>query len=102
VISLYLTQLSENRHLAEVFARLFSPEGAEIHLKPAADYLNPGATANFATVIEAAGRRAETAVGYRRYDQIREAPGYGITLNPDKAAPLTLVADDQVIVLADT
>ena len=35
LISLYLTQLSENRQLAEVFAALFDPEGAEIHLKPA-------------------------------------------------------------------
>ena len=65
LISLYLTQLSENRQLAEVFAALLSPEGAEIHLKSAANYLQPGTPANFATVIEAAARRGETAIGYR-------------------------------------
>ena len=102
VISLYLTQLSENRQLAEVFAALFDPEGAEIHLKPAANYLQPGTPANFATVIEAAGRRGETALGYRLHDDVRKPPQYGVTLNPDKSAPLTLGADDQVIVLADT
>ncbi len=102
VISLYLTQLSENRQLAEVFATLFSPEGAEIHLKPAPHYLRPGTPANFATVIEAAGRRGETAVGYRLHDDVRQPPQYGITLNPDKGALLTLGVEDQVIVLADT
>ena len=33
LISLYLTQLSENRQLAEVFAALLSPEGAEIQAR---------------------------------------------------------------------
>jgi hypothetical protein len=102
VISLYLTQLSENRQLAEVFAALFDPEGAEIHLKPAANYLQPGTPANFATVIEAASRQGETALGYRLHDDVRQPPQYGVTLNPDKGAPLTLGVTDQVIVLADT
>jgi ion channel POLLUX/CASTOR len=53
-------------------------------------------------VIEAAGRRGETAIGYGRHDELRKAPQNGVTLNPDKAAPLTLGADDQVVVLADT
>ena len=90
LISLYLTQLSENRQLAEVFAALFDPEGAEIHLKPAANYLRPETPTNFATIVEAAARRGETAIGYRRHDEVRQPPQYGITLNPDKAAPLTL------------
>ena len=102
VISLYLTQLSENRELAKVFAALFNPDGAEIHLKPAPNYVHPGTPANFATVIEAAGRRGETAVGYRLHADVRQPPQYGVTLNPDKAAPLALDVDDQVIVLADT
>jgi hypothetical protein len=38
----------------------------------------------------------------RRHDEVRKAPQYGVTLNPDNAAPLTLGPDDQVIVLADT
>jgi ion channel POLLUX/CASTOR len=102
LISLYLTQLSENRQLAEVFAALFDPDGAEIHLKPAANYLQPETPANFATIIESAARRGETAIGYRLYAEVRQPPQYGITLNPGKAAPLTLGANDQVIVLADT
>ncbi len=42
LISLYLTQLSENRELGEVFATLFSPEGSGIHLKPAPNYVHAG------------------------------------------------------------
>ena len=46
----------------------------------------------------AARQRSATAATTRS----GRPPQYGITLNPDKAAPLTLGADDQVIVLADT
>ncbi|WP_230420966.1 hypothetical protein [Actinomadura soli] len=100
LISLMLTQLSENRHLFRVFADLLDPNGSEIYLKLASDYLRPDAAANFATVIEAARRRGETALGYRLRTSFHTPPGYGVVLNPDKAAPLTLSADDRVIVLA--
>ncbi|GAA2433650.1 lipoprotein [Actinomadura vinacea] len=101
LISLMLTQLSENRHLQDVFTDLLDPEGSELYLKPASAYLRPGAEADFATVIEAARRRGETALGYRLGDHYHEPPSYGVVLNPNKTAPLTLAADDQVIVLAE-
>ncbi|MFI0370142.1 potassium transporter TrkA [Actinomadura sp. 1N219] len=101
LISLMLTQLSENRHLFHVFADLLDPSGSEIYLKPASDYLRPGAAANFATVTEAARRRGETALGYRLRTSFHTPPAYGVVLNPDKAAPLTLSAEDRVIVLAE-
>ncbi len=101
LISLMLTQLSENRHLYDVFADLLDPAGSEIYLKPAADYLVPGAAADFATLIESARRRGEVALGYRLRDRFHEPPGYGVVLNPPKTAPLTLSAGDRVIVLAE-
>lgn len=101
LISLLLTQLTENRHMREVYAELLSPEGSELYLKPAADYVLPGADANFATVIESAQRRGHTAIGYRVGDDQHCPPKYGIVLNPDKTAPLTLAAEDQVVVLAE-
>jgi ion channel POLLUX/CASTOR len=102
LISLMLTQLSENRYLYEVFADLLDPAGSEIYLKPACDYLAPGAEADFATLIESARRRGEVALGYRLTERFHEPPGYGVVLNPDKRAPLTLSADDRVIVLAES
>jgi voltage-gated potassium channel Kch len=101
LINQMLTQLSENRHLYDVFADLLNPQGSEIYLKPAADYLRPGAEANFATVVEAARRRGETAIGYRVRDRFHRPPDYGVMLNPDKGRPLALAADDRVIVLAE-
>ncbi|HEX2314003.1 MAG TPA: potassium transporter TrkA [Thermomonospora sp.] len=101
LISLMLTQLSENRHLYDVFFDLLDPAGSEIYLKPAADYLSPGVAANFATVIESARRRGETAIGYRLRARFHQPPDYGVVLNPGKTAPLTLSADDRVIVIAE-
>lgn len=102
LISLMLTQLSENRYLYDVFADLLDPAGSEIYLKPACDYLAPGAEADFATLIESARRRGEVALGYRLTERFHEPPGYGVVLNPSKTAPLTLSADDRVIVLAES
>jgi len=101
LISLMLTQLTENRHLHDVLIDLFDPEGSEIYLKPATRYLKPGAEANFATVIEAARRHGETAIGYRLGAQRDDPPSYGVHLNPPKTAPLTLDEGDHVIVLAE-
>ncbi|NUH41837.1 potassium transporter TrkA [Streptomyces samsunensis] len=101
VISLLLTQLTENRHLHAVFADLFDPQGSEIYLKPAPSYLISGEEANFATVIEAAAQRGETAIGYRLARQSDEPPLYGVHLNPSKTAPLTLEEGDTVVVLAE-
>jgi voltage-gated potassium channel Kch len=101
LISLLLTQLSENQHLYDVFADLLDPTGSEIYLKLATDYVLPETPANFATVIESARRRGETALGYRRWELFHEPPSYGVVLNPDKTAPLTLSGKDHVIVLAE-
>ncbi|MDF6017061.1 potassium transporter TrkA [Streptomyces sp. JH34] len=101
VISLLLTQLTENRHLHAVFTDLFNPEGSEIYLKPASNYVIPGAEANFATVIEAARRRGETALGYRLAEHDEEPPTYGIFLNPSRSAPLVFGSKDAVVVFAE-
>ena len=75
--------------------------GSEIYLKPATDYLLPDTSANFATVIEAARRRGQTALGYRGREAFHQPPRYGVVLNPDRTVPLALSADDRVIVLAE-
>lgn len=101
LISLLLTQLSENRHLSAVFKQLFESEGSEIYLRPAEEYVAPGQVIDFATVIEAARLRAETAIGYRLIDGAQEAPSYGVRLNPPKTAHFTMQRGDRVIVLAE-
>ncbi|GAA0954950.1 CASTOR/POLLUX-related putative ion channel [Actinocorallia libanotica] len=101
LITQLMTQLSESPRLHQVFTTLLHPEGPEIYLNPVPGYLHPNVPATFATLLEAARRRGETALGYRRRSRFHEPPDYGIVLNPDRRAPLTLTEDDLVIVLAD-
>lgn len=101
LISLMLTQIAENPHLAAVFADLFDPDGSEIYLKPAEYYVRMGTQLPFYTVAESAKRRNETAIGYRLAAEAQIAPTYGVHLNPDKAEAVVLGPNDRVIVLAE-
>ena len=87
--------------VSAVIAELFEARGADIYLQPADDYLVPGAPANFATAIDAASRRGETAIGFRRHAESTTAPGYGVYLNPSKDTALTIAVGDKIIVLAN-
>ena len=100
--SLLLAQIAENAELHEVFIDLFRAEGSEIYLKRVLDYVKLGAELNFYTVVEAAKKRGEVALGYR-LDAAANDPsrGYGVVLNPDKAEPLSFGERDQLIVLAE-
>lgn len=103
LVALVLAQISENKDLAPVFAELLDPEGAELYLKPADEYVNPGAACDFYTVLEAARRKGETAIGYRVAARSHEsAATYGVVLNPKKSAILRLQAEDRVVVLSDS
>ncbi|MFN8454022.1 MAG: potassium transporter TrkA [Anaerolineae bacterium] len=103
LVSLLLAQISENKKLSTVFTDLFDPEGCELYLKPASNYVELGQPLNFYTVVEAARRRGEVAVGYRLRTQANEAgQAYGVRVNPNKSNQLTFTADDRIIVLAES
>lgn len=102
LVSLILAQVSENKALNTVFQDLFDPEGAEIYLKPAMDYVALGVPVNFYTIIEGARRVNETAFGYRLAAYSRDAEQqYGIRLNPLKSEVVSFSAEDKIIVLAE-
>jgi len=96
LVSLLMTQISENRHLESVFTDLFDPDGAEIYVRPSSYYLRPTPGQTFATVVESARRRGEVAIGYRIADP---GDGHGVVLNPDKEKPMPAI--DRLIVLAN-
>jgi hypothetical protein len=103
IVSLAMSQLAENRELRGVFDDLFDEAGAEIYLKPAADYVSLGPDVDFYTIVESARRRGEVAIGYRLLDLADDPDrNYGVTLNPDKAATLRFSADDRIVVLASS
>jgi ion channel POLLUX/CASTOR len=102
LISLMLAQLSENPELYDVFENVFDPEGSEIYLKPASDYVETGIPVNFYTVVEAARRRGETAIGYRQASESKDADkAYGVHTNPKKSLEVTFAPADKVIVIAE-
>jgi voltage-gated potassium channel Kch len=102
LVSLVLSQISENKALGPVFADLFSPQGSEIYLKPVTNYVNPGKEVNFYTIAESARRRNEVAIGYRLQAHAHDlSKSYGVVINPSKSSPVRLTEDDKIIVLAE-
>ncbi len=102
LVSLMMSQLSENKALAPVFQDLFDPEGSELYLKPVGDYVALGTPVNFYTVLESARLRNELAIGYRlRADAGNPAKSYGVAVNPTKSAIVTFSEADRIIVLAE-
>ena len=102
LIGLMMSQISENPDLAEVFGYLFSSEGSEISLHPASWYVKLGETVDMHVLIEAAAKRGETAIGYRKADlESSQQNSYGVALNPEKVRRFKLVEGDKVIVLAE-
>ena len=102
LVSLMLTQLSENKHLKKVYDILFEADGSEIYLKPASSYVTLGEPVNFYTVLEASQQRAEVAIGYRKNKDSRDSDAnFGVMLNPDKSEKVTFQEGDKIIVLAE-
>ncbi len=102
LVSLMMTQLSENAELMDIFTDIFDPQGAEIYLKPVEDYVMIGQPVNFYTIVEAARRRSETAIGYRLMSESHDAgKSYGVHTNPRKSEKVTFSPEDKVIVLTE-
>ncbi len=93
IISLLVTQLSEDQRLEAVFDQLLGDEGAEVYLRPADLYVRPGQV-SWATVVAGASRRGETAIGFKS--------GQDVTVNPAKSVVMDVGAGDRVVVLADS
>ena len=102
LVSLMMSQLSENAELFAVFTDIFDPEGSEIYLKSIGDYVAVGEPVNFYTVVEAAKRRGETAIGYRLETEAGNAgKSYGVHTNPKKSNQVVFTSADKVIVIAE-
>ncbi|CAN5754257.1 lipoprotein [soil metagenome] len=108
LVSQMLAQLAENPALEAVFGVLFDAAGAEIYIRPAAQYVRldggPGSDepVDFFTVVESARRQGQVAIGYRLMDHADDpAQNYGVVLNPDKSEPIPLTSEDYVVVLSE-
>jgi len=99
LVSLYVTQVAEDKRLAAVFADLLDPEGSEIYLRPITRYVRTDDEVDFATLVDAARRRGEVAIGYRLLTGL---PGrdQGVVINPRKSARVAFQETDEAIVIA--
>jgi len=102
LISLLMTQVSENKYLMRVFEILFDAEGSEIYLKPVTRYIKTDTAVDFYTVLESARRKGETAIGYRiSAEAFESSKSYGVHVNPLKAERVKFSNGDKIIVLAE-
>ena len=85
-----------------VVTDVFDPEGSEVYVKPASDYVRPGVEVDFYTVVEAARRRGHVAFGYRLQAHAGDpVKSYGVVVNPRKSNTVTFSPADRIIVLAE-
>jgi Trk K+ transport system NAD-binding subunit len=102
LVSLLLSQLSENKELKKVYDVLFQAEGSEIYLKPVSRYVKPGVEMDFYTVTASAAQLGESAIGYRITSLSRDSEQhYGVNLNPAKSDKVTFSKEDFIIVLSE-
>jgi hypothetical protein len=97
LVSLLLTQISENKELNVIFQDLFDADGSEIYMKPVQGYIKLGHEVDFNTVVESAKRKGHIAIGYRLANaDIRQTA----VINPDKAAKIQFNPGDVLVVIA--
>ena len=102
LISLLLSQLSENKILKKVYDELFRSEGSEIYLKPASRYITVGKDVDFYNIVANASELNETVIGYRISAQSEDSDSnFGVRINPNKSGRITLNEEDFVIVLSE-
>lgn len=102
LVSLILTQLSENKNLGPVFEDLLDADGSELYIKNVCNYIKLGKPVNFYTIVKAASSRGEVAIGYKIAGEERESDkNYGVYINPKKQTYIEFNENDSIIVLAE-
>ena len=102
IISLLISQVSENNVLNSVFEDIFDADGSEIYLKPVEAYVRTGEPVSFYAVIEAARRKGETAFGYKiAAESESDKTAGGIYVNPAKSKPIRFAQGDRIVVAAE-
>ena len=102
IISLLISQVSENNVLNAVFEDIFDADGSEIYLKPVEAYVRTGEPVSFYAVIEAARRKGETAFGYKiAAESESDKTAGGIHVNPAKSKPIRFAQGDRIVVAAE-
>ncbi|MDY0208983.1 MAG: TrkA C-terminal domain-containing protein [Bacilli bacterium] len=92
-----LCQISENKHLREVYQELLGDEGSEIYLKHVEDYVILNEEVDFYTVSKSAVLKNEIAIGYKKKSLSENG---GIVINPKKDEKILFSHGDCIILIA--
>ena len=103
LVSLMLSQASENEHLEAIFKDLLDDDGSEICMRPAQNYLPLGQDGTFRDVARIALSRGELAIGHHLknvVDSDYNVTTSGVFINPAKSATVRYKQGDRIVVLA--
>jgi len=101
LLSLVLSQVSENKYLMKVFKNLFGSKHSGIFIRHASAYVKTDSPVNFYTVLESARQKDEVAIGYRilaHKNDVNKA--YGVVINPAKSKDISFTEEDMIIVIS--
>ncbi len=102
LISLMMSQVSENKMLMQVFTDLMDSDGSEIYLKPITNYITPNKEVDFYTLLESAASKGEVAIGYRIEAHSHDSStAYGVAINSNKAKKINFSHNDKLIVISE-
>ena len=102
IISLLMSQVSENPVLNAVFKDIFDADGSEIYLKPVEQYVCLDEQVTFYAVVESARRKGESAFGYTIAKQSGNDQAFGgVYVNPKKSKSILFEKGDRIIVVAE-
>lgn len=101
IVSMQLSQISQNRILESIYRELLSAGGTEICLKPASRYVELQQPCCFYDLQCSAQAKMEVALGVRINGDVHTtSAGHGVQLNPRRDATWRFGANDSVVVLA--
>lgn len=103
LVSMITAQISESRHIKDVYDDIFQEDGSEIYLKPMTLYFDSfPVKASFADLISAAQNREEVCFGVKiKALETNQAENSGVELIPLKDKMFTLNPDDCLVVVAE-
>ncbi len=97
IINLMVTQISENRDLANVFRILLQVDGPEIHTRKVSNYIKTDHPISFFDITNLVSEKNEIAIGYKKV----YGDSFEIFVNPNKSELITFNDSDELIVLAE-
>lgn len=102
IVSLMLSQASENQYLEAIFKDLLDDEGSKICMRPAQNYSSLGKKSRFGDIVQVALGRREIAIGHKLQNNNNTAAqgSNGICINPRKSDLVTYQEGDKIIILA--